>query len=78
MSIFAHDASLTQLLAELADRAKINLATVGNVERQITLRLNNKTLEEVLTDIAKMTGNAYRQVGDIHFIEISHKRGDKE
>ena len=68
VSIFAHDASLTQLLAELADRTKINLATVGNVERRVTLRLGNKTLEEVLNDIALMTGNTYRQVGDIHFI----------
>ena len=66
--INAQDASLTQLLADLADRAKINLATVGNVESRVTLRLTGKTLEEALSDIALMTGNTYRQVGDIHFI----------
>ncbi len=68
VSIQANEASLTQLLAAVAERAKINLATVGNVERRVTLRLSNKPLEEALGDIALMTGNSYRKVGDIYFI----------
>jgi len=68
VSIQANEASLTQLLAAVAERAKINLATVGNVERRVTLRLSNKPLEEALGDIALMTGNSYRKVGDIYFM----------
>ena len=66
--VHAREASLTQVLTELADKTKINLATVGNVERRVTLRLRDKTLEEALSDIALMTSTTYRQVRDIHFI----------
>ncbi len=66
-SVTAWNASLTQLLGELAARAQINLSIVGDIERQITLRLDNRTLSEMLTDLAQMTGHTYRQINDLHF-----------
>lgn len=67
ISMTARNASLTQLLTELIDRAKINLSIVGDIERNITLRLDDRTLSEMLTDLAKMTGYTYRQIDDLHF-----------
>jgi type II secretory pathway component GspD/PulD (secretin) len=67
ISIFAYNVSLTQALSELADQAKINLATVGNAEAKVTFRLQNQPLPDILHNIAQITGNTYRQVGDIHF-----------
>ena len=67
ISMTAGNASLTQLLTELADRAKINLSIVGDIERQITFRLDDRTISEMLTDLAKMTGYTYRQIDDLHF-----------
>ena len=67
VSVTAHKASLTQLLAELASRAQINLSTVGDIEREITLRLDNRTAPQILADLARMTGYIYRQEDDLHF-----------
>lgn len=67
ISITAHKASLPLLLTELAERAKINLSIVGDIEREVTLRLDNGTLPQLLTDMAQMTGCTYRQADDLHF-----------
>ena len=68
ISVTAHEASLTLLLTELAERAMINLSIVGDIERQkITLRLDNRTVTEALTDLAKMTAYTYRRTDDLHF-----------
>lgn len=77
ISVTAHQASLTQLLSELAERAQINLLIVGEIERQITLRLADRTLSEVLTDLAHMTGYTYRQSGDLHFFGSPEIKPDK-
>ena len=67
VSIAAQGASLALLLSELAARAKINLSVVGDMKRQITLRLGNRNVSELLTDLAVMTGYTYRRVDDMHF-----------
>ena len=67
VSIAVQGASLGLLLSELAARAKINLSVVGDMKRQITLRLDNRTVSELLTDLAVMTGFTYRRVNDLHF-----------
>lgn len=77
ISVTAHQASLTQLLAELAERAKINLSIVGDMERDITLRLDNRTVSEILTDLAHMTGYTYRQSDDLHFFGRPEIKPDK-
>ena len=77
ISVTAHQASLTQLLAELAERAQINLSIVGEIERQITLRLDNRTLSEALTDLAHMTGYTYRRTDDLHFFGSPEIKPDK-
>ena len=77
MAVTAYDASLTQLLSELADGVKINLLIVGRVESCITLRLRNRTVGEALSDIALMTGNTYRRVEDIHFFGKSAVQPDQ-
>ena len=77
ISVTAHQASLTQLLSELAERAQINLSIVGEIERQITLRLADRTLSGVLTDLAQMTGYTYRRAGDLHFFGSPEIKPDK-
>ena len=77
ISVTAHNASLTQLLTELAERAKINLSIVGDIERQITLRLDNRTPSEMVTNLAEMTGYTYRQADDLHFFGSPEIKADK-
>ena len=77
ISVTAHHASLTQLLTELAERAKINLSIVGDIKREITLRLDNRTPSEMLTNLAHMTGYTYRQVDDLHFFGSPEIKADK-
>ena len=77
ISVTAHQASLTQLLSELAERAQINLSIVGEIERQITLRLADRTLSGVLTDLAQMTGHTYRREADLHFFGSPEIKPDK-
>ena len=78
ISVTAHEASLTLLLTELAERAKINLSMVGDIERQkITLRLDNRSVTEVLTGLAKMTGYTYRQTDDLHFFGRPEIKADQ-
>ena len=77
ISVTAHNASLTQLLAELANRAQINLSTVGDIERQVTLRLDNRTAPQMLADLAQMTGYTYRQENDLHFFGKPEIRPDE-
>ncbi len=67
VSIAAEGASLSLLLSELAARTRINLSVVGDMKRQVTLRLDNRTVSELLADLAVMTGFTYRQVDDLHF-----------
>ena len=77
ISMTARDVRFTQLLSELADRANINLSIIGEIERQMTLRLDNRTVSELLTDLAKMTGYTYRQVGDLHFFGAPEIKPDE-
>lgn len=78
ISVTAHEASLTLLLTELAERSKINLSIVGDIERQnITLRLDNRTVTEILTDLAIMTGYTYRQTDDLHFFGRPEIKADE-
>ena len=77
ISVTARNASLTELLTELAERAQINLSIVGDIDRQITLRLDNRTVSELLTDLAQMTGYTYRQVDDLHFFGSPEIKADE-
>ena len=78
ISVTAHHASLTQLLTELAERAKINLSIVGDIKREISLRLDNRTSSEMLANLAEMTGYTYRQADDLHFFGSPEIKADKE
>lgn len=77
ISITAHNASLTLLLTELAERAGINLSIVGDIERDVSLRLDNKTLSQLLTDMAHMTGYTYRRVDDLHLFGSPEIKADE-
>ena len=77
ISVTAHQASLTQLLSELADRAGINLSIVGDIERQVTLRIDNRPLPELLASLAIMTGHTYRREADLHFFGSPEIKPDK-
>ena len=44
ISVTAHKTKLTELLAELADRTQINLSIVGDIKRNITLRIDDRTV----------------------------------
>ena len=67
VSVTAQNHSLTELLSELAHRAKINLSIVGEIERRVTVRLADQTVEEILTALAQTTGYTYRLVNGIHY-----------
>ena len=56
----AHKVKLTELLAELVERTQINLSIVGDVKRNITLRIDDRTVSELLKRMAQMTGYTYR------------------
>lgn len=67
ISLKADDASLTEILAELAKRLKINLSVVGEIEREVTVSLFDKPLADLFYSLAKMTGYTYYTEGDLHF-----------
>lgn len=67
ISLWARDTALTDLLAELAERLNINLSVVGEIDRQVTVRIENKPLSDLLYSLAQMTGYSYHTVEDLHF-----------
>jgi len=76
-SLTAQNASLTPLLFEFAQRAKINLSVVGEIERRVTLRLADQPVGAVLTALAQTTGYTYRLVDDTHYFGKAEVQPDR-
>lgn len=72
ISLWSQDASLAALLFEVAERLKINLSVVGEIDRPVTVLIKNKPLDELLGSLAQMTGHSYRSVDTLHFFGKAH------
>lgn len=58
----------TDILSDIASQCKINLAIVGNISGNVTLRLDNITLEQALDAITDITGTTYAVIDDVYYI----------
>ncbi len=58
----------TDILSDIASQCKINMAVVGNIPGNVTLRLDNVTLKQALDAITDITGTTYTIVDDIYFV----------
>jgi type II secretory pathway component GspD/PulD (secretin) len=68
LSIDVKNAPATDVLSEIASQCKINLTIVGNVQGNVTTRLDGVTLEQALDVLTDATGNAYTVVDDIYLV----------
>jgi hypothetical protein len=68
LSIDVKNAPTVDVLSEIASQCKINLTAVGNVQGNLTMRLDGVTLEQALDALTDATGNAYTVVDDIYLV----------
>jgi type II secretory pathway component GspD/PulD (secretin) len=62
------NAPAVDVLTEIASKCKINLAVVGDVKGNITMRLDDVTLDKTLGILTDASGNAYTIVDDTYMI----------
>ncbi len=58
----------TDILSDIASQCKINMAVVGNIPGNVTLRLDNVTLKQALDAITDITGATYTVVDDVYYV----------
>ena len=68
LSIDAKNTLVADILSEIASQAKVNLATVGNIQGTVTVRLDGVTLEQALDTLTNATGTVYTVVDDIYMV----------
>ena len=68
LSIDVKNASATDVLSEIASQSKINLVTVGNIQGNVTMRLDDVTLEQAMGALTDATGNVYIVLDDIYLV----------
>jgi hypothetical protein len=66
--IDAKNTLVADVLSEVASQAKINLATVGNVQGTVTVRLDGVNLEQALDTLTDATGTVYTVVDNIYMV----------
>ena len=66
--IDAKNASANDVLTEIASKCKINLTVVGDVKGNVTMRLDDVTLEQAMDIITDATGTAYIVTDNIYMI----------
>jgi len=76
LTIDVKNASVVDVLQELATQTKINLVTVGNLQGNVTIRLEGVQLEQALDMIATSSGTAYKKIDDIYLVgDVTVKPG---
>ena len=68
ISIDVKNAPVADVLSEIASQAKINMATVGNIQGSVTTRLDAVTLDQALDALTDATGNVYTVVDGIYMV----------
>lgn len=68
LSIDVKNAPVADVLSEMASQCKINLVSVGNLQGNVTMRLDGVTLEQAMDALTDATGNAYTVVDDIYMV----------
>jgi len=68
LTIDVKNAPLTDVLQEIASQAKVNMVTVGNVQGNVTMRLEGVTLERALEMISASSGVTYKKIDDVYVI----------
>ncbi len=66
--IDAKNTLVADILSEVASQAKINLATVGNIQGTVTVRLDSVTLEQALDTLTDATGTVYTVIDNIYMV----------
>ncbi len=66
--IDAKNTLVADILSEVASQAKINLATVGNIQGTVTVRLDGVTLEQALDTLTDATGTVYTVIDNIYMV----------
>lgn len=66
--IDAKNTLVADILSEVASQAKINLATVGNVQGTVTVRLDGVNLEQALDTLTDATGTVYTVIDNIYMV----------
>jgi type IV pilus assembly protein PilQ len=62
LTIEVQNAQPVEVLSEIALQSKINLVTVGNIQGNLTMRLEDVTLEQALDLLTAASGSAYKKV----------------
>ena len=62
------NAPATDVLSEIASKCKINLAVVGDVKGNVTMRLDDVTLVQAMDILTDVTGNAYVVTDNIYMV----------
>jgi len=62
------NAPAQDVLSEIASKCKINLAIVGDVKGNVTMRLDDVTLGQAMDIITDVTGNAYVVTDNIYMV----------
>jgi type II secretory pathway component GspD/PulD (secretin) len=68
LTIDAKNTLVADILSEIASQAKVNLATVGNIQGTVTARLDGVTLEQALDTLTDATGTVYTVVDEIYMV----------
>jgi type IV pilus assembly protein PilQ len=68
LSIDVKNAPVSDVLSDIASQAKINLVSVGSVQGNVTMRLDNVSLEQSMDALTDATGNVYTVVDDIYMV----------
>lgn len=66
--IDAKNAPAADVLSEIASKCKINLAVVGDVKGNVTMRLDDVTLGQAMDILTNVTGNAYVVTDNIYMV----------
>jgi type IV pilus assembly protein PilQ len=62
------DANATDIIREIGYQSKVNMITYGLPKNKITAKINNLTIDQVLTYIFRGTSYTFRKEGDIYII----------
>jgi len=62
------NAPAADVLSEIASKCKINLAVVGDVKGNVTMRLDDVTLVQAMDILTDVTGNAYVVTDNIYMV----------
>ena len=62
------NAPAADVLSEIASKCKINLAIVGDVKGNVTMRLDDVTLGQAMDILTDVTGNAYVVTDNIYMV----------